>query len=94
MPISVIGIICGGQLGIMLATAAKKINIKTVILSDDEEAPAKNFSDEFIYGNYHDDEKIRLWEIAENNHRNLLKLEEAILKNADKNDLINAKNSE
>ncbi len=59
MPISVIGIIGGGQLGSMLATAAKKINIKTVILSDDEEAPAKNFSDEFIYGNYHDDEKIK-----------------------------------
>jgi len=36
-----------------------------------------------------DDEKVRLWEIAENNHRNLLKLEEAILKNANKNDLIN-----
>ena len=30
MPISIVGIIGGGQLGSMLATAAKKINLKTV----------------------------------------------------------------
>ena len=59
MPISIVGIIGGGQLGSMLATAAKKINLKTVILSDDADAPAKNFSDEFIYGNYDDNEKIK-----------------------------------
>ena len=39
----ILGIIGGGQLGSMLATAAKKLNIKTFILSDDPEAPAKNF---------------------------------------------------
>ncbi len=49
-----LGIIGGGQLGSLLAEAAKKIEIKTIILSDDINAPAKNFSDKFIYGNYAD----------------------------------------
>ena len=35
----ILGIIGGGQLGSMLASAAKKINIKTVVISDDEAAP-------------------------------------------------------
>ena len=54
----IVGIIGGGQLGCMLATAAKKINIKTVVFSDDLDSPAKNFSDEFILGDYDDDNKI------------------------------------
>ena len=54
----IVGIIGGGQLGSMLASAAKKINIKTVIFCDDIDSPAKNFSDEFIFGNYDDDNKI------------------------------------
>jgi len=49
-----LGIIGGGQLGSLLASAAKKLNIKTVILSDDKDAPAVNFADEFIYGDYQD----------------------------------------
>ena len=48
----ILGIIGGGQLGSMLALAAKKINIKTIILSDDPEAPAKNFCDELIISDY------------------------------------------
>ena len=47
-----LGIIGGGQLGSMLAVAAKKLNIKTIILSDDFEAPAKNFCDELIITDY------------------------------------------
>ena len=47
----VLGIIGGGQLGSMLSEAAKKIDIKTVVLSDDPDAPAKNFANKFIYGN-------------------------------------------
>ena len=39
----VLGIIGGGQLGSMLSEAAKKINIQTLVLSDDPDAPAKNF---------------------------------------------------
>jgi len=53
-----LGIIGGGQLGSMLANAAKKINIKTVIFCDDQVAPAKKFSDDFIYGKYDDEKKI------------------------------------
>ena len=47
-----LGIIGGGQLGSMLATAAKKLKIKTVVFCDDVEAPAQKFSDKFIYGKY------------------------------------------
>jgi len=53
-----IGIIGGGQLGSMLAISAKKLNIKTIIFCDDVDAPAQNFCDKFIYGNYTDVEKI------------------------------------
>ncbi len=53
-----LGIIGGGQLGSLLAVAAKKLQIKTVILSDDVNAPAKKFADQFIYGNYEDNNSI------------------------------------
>jgi len=53
-----LGIIGGGQLGSLLADAAKKIQIKTVILSDDINAPAKNFADQFINGNYDNENTI------------------------------------
>ena len=53
-----LGIIGGGQLGSMLATAAKKLEIKTVVFSDDIDSPAQKFSDEFIFGEYNDKNKI------------------------------------
>ncbi|MDA8937122.1 5-(carboxyamino)imidazole ribonucleotide synthase [Candidatus Pelagibacter sp.] len=53
-----LGIIGGGQLGSMLAIAAKKLNIKTTIFCDDVDAPAQNFCDKFIFGNYDNKEKI------------------------------------
>ena len=53
-----LGIIGGGQLGSMLAAAANKLEIKTIIFCDDFDAPAQKFSDEFIYGNYDDQNKI------------------------------------
>ena len=53
-----LGILGGGQLGSMLANAANKLNIKTVILCDDKEAPAQNFCDEFIFSDYRDKSKI------------------------------------
>ena len=53
-----LGIIGGGQLGSMLAISAKKLNIKTVIYCDDLDAPAQNFCDKFISGEYGDKEKI------------------------------------
>ena len=54
----ILGIIGGGQLGGMLSTAARKIDIKTIVFSDDIDSPAQNFSDEFIFGNYNNDQKI------------------------------------
>ncbi len=54
----ILGIIGGGQLGSMLAAAAKKINVKTVIFCDDFDAPGQKFSDEFIYGEYDDQNVI------------------------------------
>jgi len=51
-PNPVLGIIGGGQLGSMLVAAAKNLKIKTIILSDDPKAPAKNFCDEIIISKY------------------------------------------
>ena len=57
-----LGIIGGGQLGSMLSIAAKKLNIKTIVFSDDKDAPAQNFCDEFISGYYDDTKKnIRIY---------------------------------
>ena len=58
----VLGIIGGGQLGSMLAQAAKKLDIRTIIFCDDSSAPGKYFADEFIFGNY--DDKIKLKEFC------------------------------
>ena len=55
----VLGIIGAGQLGSFLAKSAKILNIKTVIFSDDKQGPAQNYSDEFIYSKYDDQEKIK-----------------------------------
>ena len=53
-----LGIIGGGQLGSMLSIAAKKLNIKTTIYCDDADAPAQNFCNEFIFGQYDNQKKI------------------------------------
>jgi 5-(carboxyamino)imidazole ribonucleotide synthase len=53
-----LGIIGGGQLGSMLAIAANKLKIKTVIFCDDVDSPAQNFSNDFIHGQYNDQNKI------------------------------------
>ena len=42
----------------MLSAAAKNLNIKTLIISDDKDAPGKFFADEFIFCKYDDDLKI------------------------------------
>ena len=54
----ILGIIGGGQLGSMLAIAANKLEIKTVIFCDDIDAPAQNFSNDFVHGEYGDKNKI------------------------------------
>ena len=53
-----LGIIGGGQLGSMLSTAAKKLNIKTTIFVMILMHQHKIFVIEFIYGKYDDKEKI------------------------------------
>ena len=53
-----LGIIGGGQLGSMLAIAAKKLNVKTVVFCDDIDAPAQNFCNQFVTGSYDNKEKI------------------------------------
>tara|TARA_B100000989_G_scaffold295844_1_gene277739 strand:- start:578 stop:1624 length:1047 start_codon:yes stop_codon:yes gene_type:complete len=59
MSIKNLGIIGGGQLGSLLAVAAKKLDIQTTIYCDDIDAPAQNFCDNFIYGKYDDKNKIQ-----------------------------------
>ena len=59
MSIKNLGILGGGQLGSLLAVAAKKLNIKTTIYCDDVDAPAQNFCDQFIFGEYNDKKKIQ-----------------------------------
>ena len=53
-----LGIIGGGQLGSMLCMAAKKLDIKTVVYCNDNDAPAQNFCDEFIFSEYENQEHI------------------------------------
>ena len=54
-----LGIIGSGQLGSMLCQAAKKLNVKTVVISDDEQGPAQNYCDQFIFSKYDDQTKIK-----------------------------------
>ena len=54
----ILGIIGGGQLGSMLAIAANKLEIKTIIFCNDIDAPAQNFSNDFVQGEYNDKNKI------------------------------------
>ena len=59
MPDITLGIIGSGQLGSMMCQAAKKLNVKTVVISNDEEGPAQNYCDQFIYSKYDDQTKIK-----------------------------------
>ena len=54
-----LGVIGGGQLGSLLCSAAKKLKVKTVVLSDDKEGPAQHFCDQFIYSKYDDNAKVK-----------------------------------
>ena len=54
-----LGIIGGGQLGCLLSQAANKLNIETVIFSDDKNSPAKNLTKNFIIGNYDNENLIK-----------------------------------
>ncbi len=54
-----LGILGGGQLGSLLCAAAKNLKIYTVVISDDENSPAKHFADDFIFSNYDDEENLK-----------------------------------
>ena len=56
---STLGIIGSGQLGSMLCQAAKKLNVRTVVISDDEQGPAQRYADQFIFAKYDDQQKIK-----------------------------------
>ncbi len=53
-----LGVIGSGQLGSLLCQAARKLKIKTVVISDDKEGPAQKYTDHFIYSKYDDEKKI------------------------------------
>ena len=59
MSVIALGIIGSGQLGSMMCQAAKKLNVKTVVISDDEQGPAQNYCDQFIFSKYDDQAKIK-----------------------------------
>ena len=54
-----LGVIGGGQLGSLLCTAAKKLKVETIVISDDKDGPAQKFCDHFIYSKYEDNEKLK-----------------------------------
>ena len=54
-----LGIIGSGQLGSLLCQSAKKLGIKTIVISDDIEGPAQKYADNFIYSKYDDEVKIK-----------------------------------
>ena len=56
---STLGIIGSGQLGSMLCQAAKKLNVRTVVISDDEQGPAQKYADQYIFAKYDDQQKIK-----------------------------------
>ncbi len=53
-----IGILGGGQLGRMLARAAKRLDLKTHIYSDEADAPAFQIADASTYGLYDDENAL------------------------------------
>ncbi len=56
---NVLGIVGGGQLGMFICNAAKKIGVKTIVFSNAEEFSAKNFCDDFFIGSFNDKAKIQ-----------------------------------
>ncbi len=47
-----LGILGGGQLGMMMCQAAKKIDIETIVFSDSNDSPAVNFSNKNFINKY------------------------------------------
>lgn len=58
MSLNKIGIIGGGQLGLMLCEEAKLLGAKTIVLDPSNDAPAKAVADEFICASFDDFEAL------------------------------------
>ncbi len=54
-----LGILGGGQLGLMTALDARRLGVKTTILDPDPAAPARFYADEFVCGRLDDETAIR-----------------------------------
>ena len=54
----IIGILGGGQLGMMLCDAAKKIDVETHVFCPEYDCPSKGRSTYFSVGNYTDKKEI------------------------------------
>lgn len=60
---STIGILGGGQLGLMMAQAAKKQGHRIVVLDPDDQCPCVKIADKFICAKYNDENAVK--EMAE-----------------------------
>ena len=69
-----LGIIGGGQLGSMLASAAKKLEIKTIIFCDDENAPGQKFSKHLQVHNPELGKKLHISDIRSRTNNDLLEI--------------------
>lgn len=56
---STIGILGGGQLGLMMAQAAKKQGHRIVVIDPDDQCPCVSIADEFIFAKYNDEKAIK-----------------------------------
>lgn len=54
----IIGILGGGQLGMMLCQVASKLNIQTFIYSDTDDSPAIKYANHFLIKKYDDFHEI------------------------------------
>ena len=54
----ILGILGGGQLGMLLAQAANKIGIETFVYTDSDDSPAINYSQKSLIQSYDDLEAL------------------------------------
>ena len=57
--INTVGVLGGGQLGMFLCKASKKLNLKTIILSENKDCSASKFCDELVLGKFEDLDVIK-----------------------------------
>jgi phosphoribosylaminoimidazole carboxylase len=59
MKLSTVGVLGGGQLGRMMASAAHNLGMRIVVLDPDRNAPAGQVADRHVLGDFRDPERIR-----------------------------------